>query len=229
MAVNGTGNGSSLSSPLGTIQAGINNATDGNEVILADGIYYGSGNVNLTFSGKKIIIRSYNSSRCSATIDCQTDPYTYAFVANSGETFDSILQTLTITRCYRPIQITNNATLQFNNVRFLNNQYIDGTTSSGGVLLIKDGGSLIKGCSFEGNDANNAGVMDVTASNTSIAAGNINQLIDFTGAVVENSRLVLNRGGRIQSSATAVWMHSDTSIKLVNTNFISNKYLVTRE
>jgi hypothetical protein len=53
-----------------TIQEAIDSAVDGDEVVVADGVYTGSGNKNLNFHGKLITVRSENGpSTC--TIDCE--------------------------------------------------------------------------------------------------------------------------------------------------------------
>ncbi len=54
-----------------TIQAGINAAQDGDEVVVADGVYTGPGNRNVVFAGRAITLRSENGpSNC--IIDCES-------------------------------------------------------------------------------------------------------------------------------------------------------------
>ncbi len=53
-----------------TIQAGIDAARDEDTVLVADGIYTGEGNRDISFRGKSIIVSSENgAARC--IIDCQ--------------------------------------------------------------------------------------------------------------------------------------------------------------
>ena len=54
-----------------TIQAGINAAQDGDEVVVADGIYTGPGNRNVLFAGKAITLRSENGPT-NCIIDCES-------------------------------------------------------------------------------------------------------------------------------------------------------------
>jgi hypothetical protein len=81
-----------------TIQAGIDDANDGDTVVVADGTYTGDGNRDIDFLGKAITVRSENgASNC--IIDCQgseAEPHR-GFIFQSDEGPDSILQGVTIT------------------------------------------------------------------------------------------------------------------------------------
>ena len=76
-----------------TIQAGINAAQAGDEVVIADGRYSGPGNINLNFNGKAITVRSANGA-ANCIIDCQN--LGRGFIFSHDETFASILQGVTI-------------------------------------------------------------------------------------------------------------------------------------
>jgi len=80
--------------PKATIQAGINAATDGDKVVVADGTYTGEGNKNLDFNGKAITVRSASGDPATCIIDCEQDGRGFYF--HSGEKPDAIVDGLTI-------------------------------------------------------------------------------------------------------------------------------------
>ena len=83
--------------PFDAIQEGIDAASGGDTVLVADGTYTGNGNRGLDFNGKAITIRSENG-RDSCIIDCEgseSDPHR-GFYFHSGESQNSVLQGLTI-------------------------------------------------------------------------------------------------------------------------------------
>jgi len=77
-----------------TIQDGINAASDGDTVLVADGFYTGVGNINLDFSGKAITVKSENGPEYSI-IDC--DRNGRGFLFHSGESESAVVSGFTIT------------------------------------------------------------------------------------------------------------------------------------
>ena len=76
-----------------TIQAGIDDAVDGDTVLVADGTYKGDGNKNLDFKGKAITVISENGPE-NTIIDCENDGRGFNF--QSGEGQDSVVSGFTI-------------------------------------------------------------------------------------------------------------------------------------
>jgi len=75
-----------------TIQQGILAASDGDTVIVADGVYTGTGNKNLSFGGKAITLVSESGPE-TCIIDCMEDR---GFRFTSDEDENSILDGFTI-------------------------------------------------------------------------------------------------------------------------------------
>jgi len=81
-----------------TVQAAIDDASDGDKVIVADGTYTGTGNWDIDFKGKAITLRSQNDpDKC--IIDCASTwrvPHR-GFYFHSGESAKSVVDGFTIT------------------------------------------------------------------------------------------------------------------------------------
>ena len=84
--------------PKKTIQAGVDVAHDGDEVILADAVYSGLGNHEILFAGKAIAVRSRNGPE-NCIVDVQYQEGKTAFRFDDSETYSSILDGVTITHC----------------------------------------------------------------------------------------------------------------------------------
>jgi hypothetical protein len=94
----GFANGADLYVPsqYTTIQAGIDAATTGDTVWVADGTYTGTGNKELTWSGavKHITVRSVNGAN-NCIIDCQGSGRGFYFY-NTGQNSSDLIQGFTI-------------------------------------------------------------------------------------------------------------------------------------
>lgn len=77
-----------------TIQAAVDATLDGDEVVVADGIYTGTGNMNLDFGGRSITVRSQNGPDATV-IDCENNGRGFHFHNNENDR--SILDGFTIT------------------------------------------------------------------------------------------------------------------------------------
>lgn len=93
----------------GTIQGAIDLASDGDTIIVADGVYTGPGNRDIDFNGKSVTIRSENGPQATI-IDCQGKGYGFHIVGN--RTGPARIEGLTIrhaslgaVRCYGSILV----------------------------------------------------------------------------------------------------------------------------
>ncbi len=109
VSVGASGNGSEAS-PFGTIQAAINQASNGDVVTILPGTYTGTGNRNLSPLGKSITIQSAEGPEVTI-IDCEH--LDRGFIANSGESMNTIIQGLHITRGLPTSSPTNYGTAFF--------------------------------------------------------------------------------------------------------------------
>jgi hypothetical protein len=75
-----------------TIQAGIDSATTGDEIVLADGTFLGLGNRDIDFKGKSVDVRSENGNPDVCIIDCEGAGQ--GFLLLSGE--NPLIEGLTI-------------------------------------------------------------------------------------------------------------------------------------
>ena len=78
-----------------TIQAGIDSATTGDTVLLADGTYTGFYNRNIDFKGKAITVRSASGNPNACIIDPQGNNRGFYF--HTGESATSVLEYVKIT------------------------------------------------------------------------------------------------------------------------------------
>lgn len=134
------------SAEYATIQAAINAATDGDEIVLRPGVYTGWGNQDLDFWGKALTVRSVDPSDpavvAATVIDCQGTQArpSRGFRFHSGEAGDSVVAGLTITGGYAPAQLVG-----------------DQIISVGGAILCEAASPTIRQCVIKSNSAGQAG------------------------------------------------------------------------
>ena len=79
-----------------TIQAAINASSNGDVVLIADGIWAGAGNVNLDYGGKAITVKSESNDLTLCVIDCENIVNTRGFYFHNGENATSVIRGVTI-------------------------------------------------------------------------------------------------------------------------------------
>ena len=190
-----------------TIQEGIQHAKDGDTVLVASGTYSGEGNTNIRFHGKKIILKSENGPD-STIIDCEEREGVSAFIFDYalGESIDSgTIDGFTITRsmtsaiiCSSPQiwQMTDIdksiTTPLITNCYFKNNtaSYIEDEPDSeyGGAILVKPHSApVIKGCTFQENNAGKSG-----GAICLLGTEDISPKKEAGSAIVENCNFLVN-------------------------------------
>jgi hypothetical protein len=81
-----------------TIQKAIDAAFDGDEILLADGVFKGDGNMNIDFKGKAIILHSKNGHPELCIIDAEGVQWIprRVFDFKTDESQDSVVKNITI-------------------------------------------------------------------------------------------------------------------------------------
>ena len=145
-----------------TIQAAIDNANNGDTILVADGIYYGNGNRDIDFKGKAITVRSENGP-AMCIIDCQGstgDPHR-GFYFHSNEDSNSVLDGLTIRNGYASSaspeqkEWSGGGILCYLSSPTIRNCIIMGNTTRNGTGggIRASGRTVIIGCIIKGNYA----------------------------------------------------------------------------
>ena len=143
-----------------TIQQGIDNALESDTVLVAPGTYTGTGNRDLSFNGKNLVLLSSGGAE-TTIIDCQADSTDlhYAIYLHDGEDTTSIIQGFTFQNAYYDAQgpewpwygggavYFRNGKANVLDCKFFNN-------SSAGIYLAYGSDTTscrISNCIFEGN------------------------------------------------------------------------------
>lgn len=178
-----------------TIQAGIDLAAPGDTVLLVSGTYTGFGNVNVSFNGKAITVRSATGDPTDCIIDCEEGARGFAFFNYEGPT--SILEGVTIINgaaygvfpdylggglsCFQasPTIIRcvfsnctgfagGGASCYLSSATFTDCSFFDNTAGDGGGIYFQGNATTVSGCVFAGNHASTGGGLLCGASNTTI-------------------------------------------------------------
>ena len=144
------------------IQAAINDANDGDTVLVKDGTYTGAGNRDIDFLGKAITVRSENGPE-NCIIDCNgaMDELQLhrGFVFHSDEDANSILDGLTITNGYMPDNLGGGIACWMSSPTIKNCIIVGNSTYSksggdgGGIYCGRDASPIITNCTISGNSA----------------------------------------------------------------------------
>ncbi len=128
------------------IQAAINDADDGDVIMVFPGTYIGTGNVNISFLGKAITVQSVAPEMpeivATTIVDCNNDGCGFAFGVPGGGDKASVLDGLTIT----------------NGIGVSVGQFPFPVLYKGGAIVAGfNSNTTIKNCVIEGNTAFNGG------------------------------------------------------------------------
>ncbi len=216
-----------------TIQAGINLAGDGDEVVIADGTYAGAGNVNLDFGGKKITVRSANGPANVLIDGGGTSRGVWFHLAEDN---NSVLEGVTIQNCSADygagMRIEGGSSPTIRNVRLMNNH---ATIAGGGVNVIDSGTKpIFENCTISNNSTPDllgssgggirvlnqadATIINSVIDSNSAAAGTTNG--DGGGIYVANASMTLV--GSTISDNGAGWVGGGITIRGSTSNPVSS-------
>ncbi|MBU2652511.1 MAG: right-handed parallel beta-helix repeat-containing protein, partial [Bacteroidetes bacterium] len=143
-----------------TIQEAIDHASDNDTIILADGIYAGTGNRNLVCYGLPLTIKSANGPE-NCIIDCEglVGEDRIAFTFRSCESAGTLIQGITIRNAISDgftsaIRIEDDSPT-IRNCIFKNNHALYG----GGLVVTGQSHPIIENCLFVDNSANFGGAV----------------------------------------------------------------------
>ncbi|MHB0945936.1 MAG: S8 family serine peptidase [Sedimentisphaerales bacterium] len=147
------------------IQAGIDAAGAGDEVVVASGIYLGAGNRNLDFGGKAITVRSASGNPAVCVIDCQNAGRGFYF--HSGETTASVVRGFTIINADANTLYYGGAIECEGASPTIDNCIItDSDAAYGGAIDCYNASPLIKNCVMTGNTADFGGAIECSVSSS---------------------------------------------------------------
>ncbi len=149
-----TGNGS-LGNPYRTIQSGIDAARYGNIVQAHNGIYTGTGNVNLDFWGKAITVRSANGAT-NCIIDCESVNYTRGFIFHRGEGSESVVEGFTIQNA-NTYDLGGGIYCEDSSPIISNNIIMNNSADEGGGIYCEESAAIIANNVISGNSADDEG------------------------------------------------------------------------
>ena len=145
-----------------TIKTAVTAASDGDSVLLHDGLYVGTNNVNINYHGKSITVASLSGNPEACIIDCESELYggRRGFAFEMGEGPGAVLAGVTIRNGLMRgggICCAGSSPRILNCVLEGNRTAGDWEHSFGGGLMCNQASPVIEGCVFIGNTAGEYG------------------------------------------------------------------------
>jgi hypothetical protein len=226
------------------IQSAVDEAVEGDEIVLDPGTYAGPGNEDIDFSGKNLILRSIDPNDptvvAATIIDALGEPRVFRFT--NSESAASQISGLTITGGYSYGMYVRNASPSVFDCVISGNNGIGIYTSSGDMIIegctfeangggIKNSGGSpqIVGCHFNANTAYKGGGIDTsggepfvsgctfTGNTATSQGGGLYGTAYESGLIIENC---LFSGNTAQDNGGGLCIMNETHV--VNTVIVGN-------
>ena len=195
-----------------TIQSAIDAAGDGDTVLIADGVYSSTGNINIQWDAtfKHLVIMSENG-RDHCIIDCKNEGR--GFLLNMGQDHRDVIDGLTITNGW--VYGSGGAILIASaSPRIINCKMVDNISSTAPDIFYGGGAIMVLGAAsplIQGN---------IIRNNCSNAWGGGIEFIEPASGVVENNVIDGNESTQQSGGGIALINHSDPLI--INNLIINN-------
>jgi hypothetical protein len=140
-----------------TIQAALSAASDGDEIVVADGNYSGSGFRNINFSGLAVTVRSASGDPNLCTLDCQQSGRGFTF--DNDETAESVLEGFTLAWGFAADDGVGGAIFVAGAMPTIRNCIFSSCNAlvDGGAVYVDGASPSFSDCTFESNTANHNG------------------------------------------------------------------------
>jgi hypothetical protein len=207
-----------------TIQAAIDAAETGDEVVLANGTYTGAGNINVDFLGKAITLRSAGGDPTLCIIDCQEMARAIYVHDSAGPV---LLKGLSMLNGRPPGNsgggvLCLSSDLRVENCRFIGNGVdlmdrmtlvgVDGsglpdTADGGGAIYVQDGSLAVNECHFEGCFVHCYGLSDYSGGGGICVVGGSASVTDCYFSNCDANVSCWFGGGAIAAFETTIAVH----------------------
>jgi parallel beta-helix repeat protein len=200
-----------------TIQAGIDAASPGDVVSVADGIYTGAGNKNLDFNGKAITVQSENGP-ANCFIDCEGVGRAFGF--DNGEGQDSVLSGFTIKNSevgYDAIVCSNSSSPTLTNCIITDN-------GGSGIFCGDNSSPTITNCTISNNTADYGGGLHCNNASATISDSVITGNANNTGTIhcAENCSLTITNCSVTDNTGGGITCYDSPSLTITTCSITDN-------
>lgn len=216
-----------------TIQAAVNEALAGDTIRLADGVYVGEGNRDVTFQGEEIVFESASGDPEKCTIRCDgsdADRHN-GFRFNAGEGPGFVMRGITVEGGYYDlggaIILVSGSSPTVLNCVFRSNT---GILSGGAINCGQNCSPAFEECLFEGNSAGGGGAIKCSSGGSLSFFKCVFRANSAEGAGAIEARATLSlfisecvfEQNHSETSGGAIYLGGEASLQATECRFIEN-------